>query len=164
MANKRITDLSELTAVASDDVLEIVDTSAGTSMKISQGNLVGGQPIAWTPASTEGWTSPMTTAKGYYTIVGNICYFSLFMDGTSNSANTYITLPASKTSINTGTASYVWTSAGAGMNAGSSLTTPIRVDVLNNNTQMRVYKDMAGTGWTASGQKIVIASGFFAFA
>ena len=164
MANKKITDLSELTAVASDDVLEIVDTSAGTSMRISQGNLVGGQPMAWTPASTEGWTSPMTTAKGYYTIVGNICYFSLFMDGTSNSANTYITLPASKTSINTGTASYVWTSAGAGMNAGSSLTTPVRVDVLNNSTQMRAYKDMAGTGWTASGQKIVIASGFFAFA
>ena len=119
---------------------------------------------AWTPASTEGWTSPMTTAKGYYTIVGNTCYFSLFMDGTSNSANTYITLPASKTSINAGFSSFIWTSAGTGMNAGSSLTTPIRVDVLNNSTQMRVYKDMAGASWTASGQKIVIASGFFAFA
>jgi len=164
VANKKITDLSELTAVASDDMLEIVDTSTGASMKISQGNLVGGQPTAWTPASTEGWTSPMTTAKGYYTIVGNVCYFSLFMDGTSNSANTYITLPASKTSINTGTASYVWTSAGAGMNAGSALTTPIRVDVLNNDTRMRAYKDMAGGAWTASGQKIVIATGFFAFA
>lgn len=120
--------------------------------------------VGWTPASTVGWTSPMTTAKGYYTIVGNICYFSLFMDGTSNSANTYITLPGSMTSINTGIASYVWTSAGAGMNAGSALTTPIRVDVLNNDTRMRAYKNMAGTGWTASGQKIVIASGFFAFA
>ena len=78
----------------------------------------------------------------------------------------YLAFPShdSKTSINTGTSSYVWTSAGAGMNAGSALTTPIRVDVLNNSTRMRVYKDMAGASWTASGQKIVIASGFFAFA
>lgn len=120
--------------------------------------------VGWTPESTEGWTSPMTTAKGYYTIVGNMCYFSLFMNGTSNSANTYITLPGSKTSINAGFSSYIWSSAGSGMDAGSVLTTPIRVDVLNNDTRMRVYKDMAGGAWTASGQKIVIATGFFAFA
>ena len=94
----------------------------------------------------------------------DISKYNYGSDGTSNSANTYITLPASKTSINTGTASYVWTSAGAGMNAGSALTTPIRVDVLNNDTRMRVYKDMAGGAWTASGQKIIIATGFFAFA
>jgi len=42
MANKKITDLTELTAAASDDYLEIVDTSANTSKKISRENLIGG--------------------------------------------------------------------------------------------------------------------------
>ena len=41
MANKKITDLTELTAVASDDYLEIVDTSVNTSKKISRENLAG---------------------------------------------------------------------------------------------------------------------------
>ena len=41
MADKKITDLTELTAVASDDYLEIVDTSANTSKKISRENLTG---------------------------------------------------------------------------------------------------------------------------
>lgn len=42
MANKKITDLTELTAAASDDYLEIVDTSANTSNKISRENLIAG--------------------------------------------------------------------------------------------------------------------------
>jgi len=42
MANKKITDLTELTEVASDDYLEIVDTSANASKKISRENLIAG--------------------------------------------------------------------------------------------------------------------------
>ena len=42
MADKKITDLTELTEVASDDYLEIVDTSANTSKKISHENLIAG--------------------------------------------------------------------------------------------------------------------------
>jgi hypothetical protein len=42
MANKKITDLTELTEAASDDYLEIVDTSANTSKKISHENLIAG--------------------------------------------------------------------------------------------------------------------------
>jgi len=42
MADKKITDLTELTEAASDDYLEIVDTSANTSKKISRENLIAG--------------------------------------------------------------------------------------------------------------------------
>lgn len=41
MADKKITGLTELTAVASDDYLEIVDTSTNTSKKISRETLAG---------------------------------------------------------------------------------------------------------------------------
>ena len=42
MADKKITDLTELTEVASDDYLEIVDTSANASKKITRENLIAG--------------------------------------------------------------------------------------------------------------------------
>ena len=54
MANKKITDLTELTAVASDDYLEIVDTSANTSNKISRENLAGWHFLA-TPLTSTSW-------------------------------------------------------------------------------------------------------------
>ena len=41
MAEKKITDLDALTAAASDDYLEIVDTSENASKKISHFNLIG---------------------------------------------------------------------------------------------------------------------------
>ena len=54
MANKKITDLTELTAVASDDYLEIVDTSANTSNKISRENLAGWHFLT-TPLTSTSW-------------------------------------------------------------------------------------------------------------
>ena len=42
MADKKITDLTELTEAASDDYLEIVDTSANASKKITRENLIAG--------------------------------------------------------------------------------------------------------------------------
>jgi hypothetical protein len=42
MADKKITDLPEIPEVADDDYLEIVDTSANTSNKISRENLIAG--------------------------------------------------------------------------------------------------------------------------
>ena len=64
MANKKITDLTELTAVASDDYLEIVDTSANTSNKISRENLAGWHFLT-TPLTSTSWDGDAfsTTAK-----------------------------------------------------------------------------------------------------
>ena len=51
MENKKITDLTELTAVASDDYLEIIDTSENTSKKISRENLIGGAYVPIVPVN-----------------------------------------------------------------------------------------------------------------
>ena len=64
MADKKITDLTELTEVASDDYLEIVDTSANTSNKISRENLTGWHFLT-TPLTSTSWDGDAhsTTAK-----------------------------------------------------------------------------------------------------
>ena len=64
MANKKITDLTELTAAASNDYLEIVDTSANTSKKISRENLAGWHFLT-SPLTSTAWDgdSFSTTAK-----------------------------------------------------------------------------------------------------
>ena len=64
MANKKITDLTELTAAASDDYLEIVDTSANASKKISRENLAGWHFLT-SPLTSTAWDGDAysTTAK-----------------------------------------------------------------------------------------------------
>ena len=64
MANKKITDLTELTVAASDDYLEIVDTSANASKKITRDNLSGWHFLT-TPLTSTSWDgdSFSTTAK-----------------------------------------------------------------------------------------------------
>ena len=64
MADKKITDLTELTAVASDDYLEIVDTSVNTSKKISRENLAGWHFLTL-PLTSTAWDGDAfsTTAK-----------------------------------------------------------------------------------------------------
>ena len=64
MANKKITDLTELTAPADDDYSEIVDTSTGASMKVSRANLSGWHFLT-TPLISTSWDgdSFSTTAK-----------------------------------------------------------------------------------------------------
>ena len=71
MADKKITDLPEIPEVADDDYLEIVDTSANTSNKISRENLIAGHdhdsdyvPLSykdgWIPVS-DTWTYKTAT-------------------------------------------------------------------------------------------------------
>lgn len=54
MADKKITELPELTAVAADDYLEIVDTSTNTNKKISRTNLSGWHFLT-TPLTSTSW-------------------------------------------------------------------------------------------------------------
>ena len=64
MANKKITDLTELTAAATDDYLEIVDTSENTSKKISHENLIGWHFLT-SPLTSTAWDGDAfsTTSK-----------------------------------------------------------------------------------------------------
>jgi len=64
MANKKITDLTELTAAASNDYLEIVDTSANASKKITRENLTGWHFLT-SPLTSTAWDGDAfsTTAK-----------------------------------------------------------------------------------------------------
>ncbi len=64
MADKKITDLTELTAPADDDYSEIVDTSTGASMKVSRANLSGWHFLT-SPLISTSWDgdSFSTTAK-----------------------------------------------------------------------------------------------------
>ena len=54
MADKKITDLTELTAPAANDYLEIVDTSTNTNKKISRETLAGWYFLS-TPLTSTSW-------------------------------------------------------------------------------------------------------------
>ena len=64
MADKKITDLTDLTAVADDDYLEVVDTSTNTSKKIKRETLAGWHFLT-APLTSTAWDgdSFSTTAK-----------------------------------------------------------------------------------------------------
>ena len=103
MANKKITDLTELTAVASDDYLEIVDTSANTSKKISRENLTG-MPLSFvesTPTVTAS-SGTFTTVSSYgrYLTIGKMRFYS----GTVYIANAGSATGTLRVPIPTGTA------------------------------------------------------------
>jgi hypothetical protein len=62
VADKMITGLTELTAAASDDYLEIVDTSTNTSKKISRETLAGWYFLS-TPLTSTSWDGDTKTTS-----------------------------------------------------------------------------------------------------
>jgi hypothetical protein len=62
MADKKITGLPELTAVAANDYLEIVDTSTNTSKKISRETLAGWHFLS-TPLKSTAWDGDTKTTS-----------------------------------------------------------------------------------------------------
>ena len=132
MANKKITDLTELTKAASDDYLEIVDTSANASKKITRENLIGfagtwqSYTVSWTAATTNPSIGNGTLAGRYVqigkTVIGVI---KLVMGSTTTygSGAWSFSLPyAVKNSYSLGQ----WASYGAGAvyNTGHSILYP----------------------------------------
>ena len=127
MADKKITDLTELTEVASDDYLEIVDTSANTSKKISRENLIAGLVLAsgfgeWV-TYTPKWTAHTgTPSLGNGTLTGRYCKvgkmvivnMSLTFGSTTSVAGTetwYISLPITSAGLGHG----VWVAFESGV-------------------------------------------------
>lgn len=98
MADKKITELPELTAVAADDWLEIVDTSTGLSKRIQRSNLVSTPVFLTTPLTSTDWDGD-TKTTGDRAIVDLSAAFSvpagvkavlISVQTTGDAANDYI--------------------------------------------------------------------------
>ena len=93
MANKKITDLTELTEVASNDYLEIVDTSANASKKITRENLIGfaGTWQSYTPSLSwsDGTTDPTSATFDYakYMQIGKMVTVQIILTVKRGSGN-----------------------------------------------------------------------------
>lgn len=102
MADKKITGLTELTAAASDDYLEIVDTSTNTNKKISRETLAGWHFLS-TPLTSTAWDGDLfsTTSKtlidlssefGVPAGVKAVYAFVAIKDSASSTTETYFRL------------------------------------------------------------------------
>lgn len=96
MADKKISDFTELTTVANDDLLPVVDVSdtsqaaAGTNKKVTRNNLLGGPTV--TKAWVNFWGTGTVNARGSHNISGVLDngagnYQILFATGFINNAN-----------------------------------------------------------------------------
>ena len=120
---------------------------------------IGVNPAKWT-----NWTcTPTGWAAGYtaitrYLLIGKICWFEIYITGTSNNATTSLTLPFTSANIT----NLNWSSANASStDAGTLLTTPSRWAIAANSNAIVFLKDMANGAFTASGGKTIRAQGFF---
>jgi hypothetical protein len=110
--------------------------------------------VPWTDyagtSTVDGWSAYTTKIINYKKIVGKLVFVQFAIVGTSDEDFVTFTLPY--TSANTGT---ITTGSGFGVNNGSALTTPIRINLNPNTDTVQCYKDMAAAVWTASGNKQV---------
>ena len=164
MADKKITGLPELTEVAADDYLEIVDTSTNTNKKISRETLTNLDGVyipltnfAGSNATIVGWSG--TPAKQItYVVVGKILFMSVYINGTSNATTTRIDLPTGITGASYGVSQYQPCRV---VNNGTLATTPGIAILPDAGTYIDFYTNYASAAWTSTGQKQV--SGNFAW-
>ena len=160
MENKKITDLAELTAVASDDYLEIVDTSAHTSKKISRENLIGGGGWQdWTPTVT-GWAAGTIAGIFRYCKIGNLvnCIIAITA-GTSNGVTAVLSLPVQPAaSSNVARGTWGWgQDAGIQVNPAGGWV----IGSADGGTISFFKTSIDGAGWTSSGTKRIYCMFFY---
>jgi hypothetical protein len=114
--------------------------------------------VAWTDYSSSativGWSSYGTKAI-YYKKIGKTVFMHVYVNGTSNSINTTISLPFAATSA----ANYSTVQAVCITNNTVVSATPGTVTVATSGTLAYFYKDWAyASSWTASGTKEVMGS------
>ena len=112
---------------------------------------------SWKPDSVVGW-STITSRFYRYCLIGKICYFAVWVTGTSDSTAVSIPLPYNANSIST---HFYWNGSAVGQNNGTNLTAPARWGVQSNTAVLTVWRDWAAANWTASGTKTVYAAGFY---
>ena len=154
MADQKITDLPEVTAVASNDWFEIVDSSTGLSGKVTQSTLLAtlGAWQMWSPTAT-GWAS-VSASSYHYAAVGKLLFAKVYASGVSNSAVTKLTLPAGKTTPGFGVPQIGYCRV---TDNGSVKAVPGMWLASDNASEIQFYLDSAETGFTASGAKVVNA-------
>lgn len=105
-----------------------------------------------------GWASSGTSIKAYWMDLKGAVLLNIGVSGTSTSSIAEIDLPMfAPNPYNL----IDWTGFGWGTDNGVVLTTPIRWDVLQGATRIKVYKNGAKAAWTSSGRKKVWIFGYF---
>lgn len=135
-----------------------IELPSSASLKLKSYNV--GEWQSWTPTLT-GWSgAPTVVAR--YTIIGKICFFWIFVSGTSNSSDAYLTLPVTASNITNG----AW--GGANLRAdnnGTTLTAASRwIIPADNPTIIRFNTNMSSGAWDTSGIKRIQVIGFYEMA
>ena len=109
---------------------------------------------AWTPTPT-GW-SGTPTLDCRRLVIGEGVWFRVYASGTSNLTTATLTLPFTAANVFGwgGACNYV-------LDAGTAPATPARWTIDYGSGSIVFYKTFAGAGWTASGNKLIMANGFF---
>jgi hypothetical protein len=113
---------------------------------------VGDVPLNWTPTLV-GWSTVPPTAAYRYSVNGKRCTISVTQSGASvsNSTSTTISLPIAAATIT----NMAWHGTiSQAIDNSVSLTTPGLVNISTGGLVATLHPDAAGSGWTASGQKL----------
>ena len=167
MANKKITDLPELSAIPDNtDLLEIVDVGGTpTSKKITVANLRGGlaAETAWTDYSA---TSTITGFSAYnyklieYKKIGSLVLVHYILQGTSDNTATSFTVPQTARG-QAGVAMYQGNPPIVATDNSTAIATAVRAYIADNTSTIVFNTTQSGGAWTASGTKAV--AGLFIF-